>query len=282
MAQGRAKRFVHGTDIQRDQKHRGADQAEIQPQLLVPKNAQHISEKQKIITREVHAEEHHENARDGLHVGGIAGYAVISDAEAARSRRSECGTNRVKYRHIENEKQKAQSRQHNVHEIKNHRRVSHTRHKLSNVRSGGFRAKKMHREALVFAANGNQRHDKNKHPHAANPMAERAPIQRGTREPFNVCANGCPRRGEARNDLKKGIHVRRNIVPDKEGERAEQAHENPGKANANQALLGIKIALCIFAKPKQRAANQGTKQHGNTEAERHPHLRIRKRKYQGW
>ena len=69
MAQGRAKRFVHGTDIQRDQKHRGADQAEIQPQLLVPKNAQHISEKQKIIAREVHAEEHHENARDGLHVG---------------------------------------------------------------------------------------------------------------------------------------------------------------------------------------------------------------------
>ena len=94
--------------------------------------------------------------------------------KAARTGRTERRCHRIEKRHSARKKQYNFNKRHRkIDGVKNKRRITYLRNKLSDRRSGAFSFHQLHCRAA--ARKGNNGKQENKHAHSADPMRKAAP-----------------------------------------------------------------------------------------------------------
>ena len=165
-------------------------------------------------------------------------HRVVPDAEAARARGCHRGADRVKERHTaEHQQDDLQQRQTGVDRIQRKRRIAHVRGHLGHRRSRAFRAHQI--DGLAARKRQNDQHEY-QHTHAADPVGQAAPEQRGMRKRLNVGYDGRARGGKARNGLEQRVYDRGDLTAEQEGQRARNAEQNPAQRNGDKALARVK------------------------------------------
>ena len=103
-----------------------------------------------------------------------------------------------------------------INKIQYHCGFAHTGDQLAYTWSGALCPKQMHRKAGVVSA-GDNGQQKYQYPHAAQPVAEAAPVKQPLGQSLHIRQNGGAGGGEAGDDLKKRIDVIGNLPGYKEG-----------------------------------------------------------------
>ena len=233
-----------------------------QPQLLVLENALELAQQQQVIQAEIHAEQEHENGHDVLQVRAVVGHAAVADGKAAGAGGAERDAEAVEQRHAaEQQKADAQHGQQHVQAVQDQRRLAQVRRQLADARPGAFRAHQVHARARALARlrhDGEQEHED---AHAAEPVAEAAPVEVAARKRLHVAEDRGARRRKAGDNLKQRVDVVRGLPAEAEGQRAEQREHDPRDARGRKALLRVEAAAAAPAEKHQRKADNRHQHH---------------------
>ena len=239
------------------QRHGESDDEEIAPDLLTAQDISPFADEQEIVEAEVAAEEYQEHGDDILGKCRKQLHAPGYEAEAACARAAEGGEQAEEEmlafisrdRCIQHQYDDLKDCHAQIDKIEYARIDLHLGDKLADLRPRALCAKQMHRGAVVALRDEYQ--DKYQYTHAAYPVGEAPPEQRGVRHGGDIRDDAGSRGGKARHYLKPRIHVVRYIAVDDEGYRAEQRQHYPDQRRQGKALLLIQTVSLRLGYLKQ-------------------------------
>ena len=246
MAQSFPKGIAHiasKIDVQGNQRDRRKDDEKKRPHFG-RKRFLGASAQKQVVRVKIHGKEQHKHRDNYLQMGRVV-HAVGRYRKSTRSCRSKGRCNCFKNRHSAHEQDnKLYHRHHGVDSVENKRRLAHLRHELG---YDGPRALRLHHVHILRARQGQERDDEHQHPHAAHPVGEATPHQKGFRHLVDFCTrkDACARGREARRRFKKRVDIACRTRQAK-GQRAEQAHHNPRERNDGKAFLCIHMRILRF------------------------------------
>ena len=221
MAERLAEAAEDRQTIDRDKERGDGEDAEKHPHFLAAQRLPELSDQNKIVDREVHGKEDHENGHDRLRIGIVRAHTDVADRKAARARRGERRGERVEARHIKKKKHEHRNREADVDKVQNRRAAAHPRYELADVHTRRFRAQEMQRIAAVAVRHGAHGQHEHEHAHTAEPYRKAPPVLKAHRQRLHIGDHACAGCGEPGNGLKKGIHKRRHRSAQTERKRAE-------------------------------------------------------------
>ena len=284
MPDGLLQGAVKAPEVPYDQRDAAQDNAEVQPQLFILKNAPKLAQHQQIIAAEVDAEKQHEHGGHVLQVGAVAGDGIVFHAEAAGAGGAEGGADCLEEGHFtRQQEQNVQHGQQDVQRIENDRGFAHFWHQLAHTGAGAFRPEQVHGKALAVGAGGH-RQQEHQHAHTAHPVGEAAPVEQPLGNGLHLRQNGGAGGGEAGDGLEKRVDVSGDRAGNAKRQSADQTEHQPADSHADHALRGIERTLCALAQQLQqttqaegdcqgdeKAVHRGGFLHGNADEQRRQH-----------
>lgn len=187
---------IEGKDVPGNEGHGAQHDAQIEPQLFPQKGLLDLPQQKQEIDREVHPEEGHKHGADRLKIGGVCRHGAVFDAEAAGARRTEGGTQAVKERHApRQEEEDAQYREGDIDGVQNGGALPGLGHQLIHTGSGAFGPEQV--DAVAPLAHGHHRQQEHQNTHAAQPVGEGTPEEKGPGHILHTGEDGGSRGGKA-------------------------------------------------------------------------------------
>ena len=265
MANGLAYSVVESPQVQHDQQNAAENDAQIHPQFLILEHAAHLTQQKQIVAAEIDAEQRHEHGGHILQIGRVRGDGIVFDAETAGACRAESGADRVEQGHVAKQQEHCiQHRQTDVDHVKDGCGFTHFGYQFTHAGTGAFRPQQVHGETLALGAGESQQEDQ--YAHAAQPVAETAPIHQTPGEGFHIGQDRRTGGGKSGHDLKERIHIGGDFPGNVEGQRAHQTHCHPADGHAHQTLFGIESVGRVAAQQEQHGGNHRCQQHRPSEA----------------
>ena len=216
-----------------------------------------------------------------MQIGRVACHGIISDTEATRTCGTEGGADRVEQGHVADQQENdIQNRHAHIEQIENACGLAHFGHQLANAGTGAFCPQQMHGKTLaLIACEGQQKHQNT---HAAQPVAEAAPVEKTSGERLHIGQNGRAGGGEAGNNFKEGIDVGGDFPGNVKGEATDQTQYNPADTDTNQTFFGVKGAGRFAAEQKQQRGQYDDQSHGEDKCLYRRAFSAEKADQQGW
>ena len=136
---------------------------------------------------------------------------------------------------------------------------------LAHTGAGAFCPQQVHGKTLTLFAGESQQ--KYQYTHAAQPVAEAAPIQQSLRQGLHIGQNGRAGGGKAGHDLEESIDIQGDFPGNIERQAADQTEYHPAGTDADQTLLGIKGAGRIAAQQEKHSSHGQQQSEGPQKAE---------------
>ena len=224
-----------GIEVYRDRHDREEDDADKAVQLLIFERGTGSAGEDAVINIEVHAEEQLEHRGDDLDIQAVElAEARVARREAAGAGRGKGMAERFIYAHpAAGQQHELQKRHSNVDEVEYLRRLAHTRDELADRGARELRAHDVHR---VLPAHRHYRKHEHQHAHAAYPLGQEPPQHAAAAERLNVGQHRSAGGREAGDGLKQSIDKIRYVPAQDIGQRAEERHEHPRKADRKEAV----------------------------------------------
>lgn len=193
LEEGRPEGFLHGLepvpDLPGNGQAGGQDDAKVSPDFFHGKGFLEAGDQEQIIEAEVHPEGDHEQGDDPLLDGGVAGAAVIDDAEAPGAGGAEGDAQVMEPVHAGKGQQGDHNKGHTqVDFVEHNGGVPHPGHEFGHVRARAFRLHQVHLGAAPIC--GDQHQDEHQHPHAPDPVGKAPPEQGGMGQGLHIAEDG--------------------------------------------------------------------------------------------
>ena len=240
----------------------GQDDAKVSPDFFHGKGFLEAGDQEQIIEAEVHPEGDHEQGDDPLLDGGVAGAAVIDDAEAPGAGGAEGDAQVVEPVHAGKGQQGDHNKGHaQVDLVEHNGGVPHPGHEFGHVRARAFRLHQVHLGAASIC--GDQHQDEHQHPHAPDPVGKAPPEQGGMGQGLHIAEDGGSGGGEPGNDFKHCIHIAGDLSGEHKGNGSVEAQEDPGQAHGHEPFP--LVDGLVFHLPPAGKVPQGNGQDGQGE-----------------
>ena len=232
--EGQKERREHAPDVDRDRDDRECDDAKISLQLTHLQHFTEFSPDDEEVRVKVDAEHDDEHRDDALHQRGVAGAAVIANAESACSGTAEGDAESVKQGHSRD--QQEDDLRHGDAEVDGVQYfggVFHARDEFADRRARALRPHQVH---VVAAGHGKDRQDEDDDAHSADPVREAAPEQARVAEGLDIRQDTGSGRRKAGYGLKKRVRKAGNVLCDHERDRSQDTDDDPAQSDNDKSF----------------------------------------------
>ena len=130
---------IHRTDIQENDRYGDQDHGEIIMDLFHGNSLFEMPVQKIEIKVKINTEQDHKDGDNPLNIGGVPHYAVVLDAKATGTCRTECSCQCIKQWHMSCQQENKLDHCHaEIDRVKDHCSITHFWNKLSNGRSRAF------------------------------------------------------------------------------------------------------------------------------------------------
>ena len=260
LEEGRPQGFFQGIEPVPDLPGNGQtgsqDDADIGPDFFHGKGFPEATDEEQIIEAEIDPEGNHEQGDDPLLDGGVAGAAVIEDAESPGAGGAEGDAQVMEPVHAgEGQEGNHQKGHAQVDLIQYDGSIPHPGNEFGYIRAGAFRLHQVHLGAAPVGRDQHQ--DEHQHPHAADPVGETPPEQGGVGQGLYVSQDGRTGGGEAGNNFEHRIHIAGNLSGDHKGNGPVKAEQDPGQPHSHEPFPLVDGLVGDFPPAGEEAQGNG-------------------------